>query len=60
MEMVGAAIDIAMEKAERDFGIKFLTVLKLYPDFCNSVLTSGAVSGKDSISSPYYRYFMTK
>ena len=44
MEMVGPALDLAIEDAERLHGIRFLTSLRLYPDWCNSVATTGAVA----------------
>ena len=46
MEMVGPAIDMAMERAESQYNIKFKRFTKLIPFFCNAVLASGAVSGK--------------
>ncbi|ELT91112.1 hypothetical protein CAPTEDRAFT_175370 [Capitella teleta] len=42
--MVGPALDIAFEEAERDYGIKFIKVISLYPDDCNSVFTTGAIA----------------
>ena len=47
MEMVGPAIDIAIEVAEREYGIRFDKFVRLYPDFCNAVYTVGAISGND-------------
>ena len=44
MEMVGPALDMAMEYAEDEYGIRFKKYVKLYPDWCNSVFTTGAIS----------------
>ena len=42
--MVGPALDMAYDVAERDYGIRFDTYLKLYPDFCNATFTAGAIA----------------
>ena len=44
MEMVGPAIDIAMEEAERLYGIRFVKYERLYPYWCNSVASTGAIA----------------
>lgn len=44
MEMVGPAIDMAMEYSERNLGIKFNKFVKLYPDWCDPVYTTGAIA----------------
>lgn len=44
MEMVGPALDMAFEEAQSLYGIKFTKYLKLYPDWCNAVATTGAVA----------------
>ena len=37
-------VDIALEKSERELGLKFETVTRLYPDFCNATLSTGFLS----------------
>ena len=44
IEMVGPAIDMAIEKSEEEFGIRFLKYVSLYPDWCNAVFTTGAIA----------------
>ena len=44
MEMVGPAIDIAIEISEREYGIRFKKYLALHSDFCNAVFTTGAIA----------------
>ena len=44
MEMVGPAIDMAMEVAEERYNISFLKYVRLYPDWCNAEASTGAIS----------------
>ena len=44
MEMVGPAIDMAMEYAEEMYEIRFKKFVKLYPVWCDAVFATGAIS----------------
>jgi hypothetical protein len=44
MEMVGPAIDMAMEESERTLGIRFRKYVALYEDWCNDVFSAGAIA----------------
>lgn len=44
MEMVGPAIDMAIDVCTTEFGIRFSKYEALYPDWCNDVFTAGAVA----------------
>ena len=43
-EMVLPAIDMAIEQAEQEFGVRFVTFHKLHPDPCDPVFASGAIA----------------
>ena len=55
-EMVGPALDMAMEKSEQEFGIVFNVTKNLHGDDCDQVATVGVVSEmhyKVSVHCPY-------
>ncbi len=44
IEMVGPALDMALQIAQTQFGVTFVQYVRLYPDWCNADLTTGYIS----------------